>query len=328
MEKKPASEGAAAKPKPGADASLSELAADSGYRTSSTAALKVGSVELSQEIAAVVLEQTIAGHHRLEVDINQEEATGTMDTAFTDLAKFTGMLGEALSLTIEADLVSTPEPERQTFTGIVTEVRLDNSVNELNRVKIIAMSPTIALDGARLDQFFYDNTASDIVKSVLANYPITLGSVDAAGKQMPFCVQYRETDFDLVLRLAASVGLIAFYDGEKFYATKPSSSNPTKLVWRESLGSFALGLGTAQKEYKSAVYNYQKSKSPPTPPTKCTPSPPWRPASPRPMMSAPWTTPSLSSEAARSAGWSKPGALRSTPIFRSVTVSKSPVWPN
>ena len=68
-------------------------------------------------------------------------------------------------------------------------------------------------------------------------------------------MQYHETDYDYVRRLAAEHNKFAFYDGSAFNVEAAKSNNEQKLQWRETIGSFSLGIGTAPTDYRGQVWN-------------------------------------------------------------------------
>ncbi len=234
-------------------------AADPGawkLSTSAEVVVRIAGKEISHQIDGIVLEQSVDNHHKLTVRIAQAEAS-ISDEAFSNLQDYTGFLGESVSLTIEPTGGIVDSSRQLAFSGIVTEVRLDNSIDFLNKVTVVASSPTIALDGGRNNRFHKDVRASDAMAATLNKYQITVGKVETTDRVMSFCAQYHETDYEFVMRLAAANGLFACYDGEEFSICKPSASDQEELVWRESLGAFVLGLGTQSQEFNAAVYNYE-----------------------------------------------------------------------
>ena len=58
------------------------------------------------------------------------------------------------------------------------------------------------------------------------------------------------------MRLAEDAGLFAYYDGKEFRSQKANGSSPEALVWRETLGKFAFGLGTAASKFASKSWDY------------------------------------------------------------------------
>ncbi len=227
-------------------------------QTPAETTIRIAGKEIKQEILNISLEQMIDGHHRLAIRLSLVgRESGTTELA--DLSDYTGMLGESISLTIvpHGDVVD--RSLQLAFTGLVTEVKLENSIDNINSVLVCAMSPTVALDGGHRNEFFTDQSASDIIGSILQNYPMTTGQIENTGKSLAFCVQYRQSDYDFIMRLAAAGGLFACYDGMEFRAVKAASSDQVELKWRETLGAFTVGLGTASKEFESSLFNYEEA---------------------------------------------------------------------
>ncbi|MCX6826247.1 MAG: phage baseplate assembly protein V [candidate division Zixibacteria bacterium] len=227
--------------------------------TSASCSVRIDNKEIKCDISSIQLDQYIDDHHTLQVRLRQVgKASNASD--FDDPATYTSFLGKSLSLSIKP-LGGVIDPSRELeFIGLVTQVNIDNSIDGLNTVLIIAKSPTISLDGYKHNVFYKDQTVSDIIGSILQRYPITLGSMESTKGTPKFIVQYRETDYGFIMRLAGSNGKFAFYDGKEFRLTKANGSNVEELVWRESLGSFSYGLGTAAFEHNAKVYNYEQKK--------------------------------------------------------------------
>jgi uncharacterized protein involved in type VI secretion and phage assembly len=216
--------------------------------------IKVEQEELRHTVSSVKLEQFIDRHHVLRIVIKQGGRAAESEQ-FLDHSSFTGFLGKSISVRIEPQGGVVDSGRALEFVGVVTQVSLDNAVDGLNQATITAHAPSIVLDGARRNSLNHDRKASDIVKDILQQYPITLGSVDTTEKSLTYSVQYRETDYEYLMRLATSSGLFAFYDGQKFHAVKANSSTSEELNWRQTLGLFSIGLGTASPNQTSQAWD-------------------------------------------------------------------------
>jgi len=117
------------------------------------------------------------------------------------------------------------------------------------------------MDGAIRNAHYYDKSASDIVGSIVGAYPVTAGKIESTRGTYKFDTQYRETDFAYIMRLAAGSGMFAWYSGRDFNLGPASGDRTVELKWREDLGAFRIGLGTAPAEFKSDVYNYEQKKT-------------------------------------------------------------------
>ncbi|MCP4703185.1 MAG: type VI secretion system tip protein VgrG, partial [candidate division Zixibacteria bacterium] len=215
--------------------------------------VKIIGEELVHSVIKFKLKQYINDHHVLTVHLRQD-VVGDDDIGDPD--KFTKFLGESISVEITPMSDEVDVSAHLEFIGVVTEVRFENSVDEVNILVITAKSPTISMDGPKKNLLTTDQSVSDIVGSVLSNYQITQGTIDSTPGILKYSVQYRETDYAYIQRLASSAGKFAFYDGTEFRFVSASSTDEHELMWRELLGSFSLGLGTVSCNFQGASYNY------------------------------------------------------------------------
>lgn len=209
----------------------------------------------TREIDSLVIEQHIDRHHEAVIMLSRSAVDATEVEDPDDHSKF---LGESISISIKPEKGFGDEELK--FTGLVTEVSFENSIDAINVISIYAKSPTIVMDGAKKNAFFSEQKASDLISSTVRAHPITAGSFDSTKIKYRHILQYNETDYEFVMRLASTNGLYAFYDGEKFHAIAPNSNGPVKLSWRQHLGSFSVGLGTSQPEYNSQLFDYEQTK--------------------------------------------------------------------
>ncbi len=228
-------------------------------QTSAECTIRIDDQEIKHDVSSVSLEQYIDTHHLLKVRLRQlGKAAAEKD--FEDPTVFASFLGKTIAVTITPIGGMVDSSRSLEFIGVVTQVSLDNSIDGLNTVLITAHSPTITLDGAKQNTLHHEERAGDIISAVLRKYPITIGTVEEASATLAYSVQYRETDYGYLMRLAASSGMFAYYDGKEFCVGKASSSRTEELVWRESLGEFVMGLGTGIEKVGAQSFNYTKKE--------------------------------------------------------------------
>ena len=228
--------------------------------TPATCTLTINKQRITTDISHVQLEQFVDKHHVLTVRI-RELGKVSAQADFGDPKTYTALLGKSLSLNIKPEGGQVDAAKELAFIGVVTQITVQNSIDGINTVTIVGQSPTISLDGHRHNVFYRDQSASDIIGAILRRYPISLGTVESSQGTLKFSVQHRETDYEYIMRLAGEYGLFACYDGQEFRVTKANSSKVEELIWRESLGLFSLGLGTAAYEFGTQVYNYEQKKT-------------------------------------------------------------------
>jgi uncharacterized protein involved in type VI secretion and phage assembly len=222
--------------------------------------IKIAGKEIKHLVSEVELKQFVGKHHVMKATIKQI-GKKTAEVDFEDPNIHTKYLGESVALTITPTGGTIDKSKELSFIGIVTGVSFDNAIDGLNRVLITAQSPTIVMDGSKQNAFFRDQTASDIIGSILRSHPITLGKVESTKKKLKFSVQYRESDYDFIMRHAKSQGKFAFYDGTEFRVVAANSSDSEDLIWRKTLGALSVRVGAEPSEYKSDVYNYEQKKT-------------------------------------------------------------------
>jgi Rhs element Vgr protein len=227
--------------------------------TAATCELLVDGKTVRYEISEVDLRQRVDDHHVLRVKLLDIGQTEQGRDILQDLPH-TGFLGKTLSVTLSPSVAGDGSGKLE-FVGIVTEVSFENRVDGLNVTTVTAHSPTIGMDGAKRNMFYFDQSSSDVIKKVLSEHSITQGQIESTSGMSAYCVQYRETDYDFVMRLATGAGLFAYYNGKEFHVGKASSSGSAPVIWRETLGAFTIGLGTSQPEFNAQVYNYAQASN-------------------------------------------------------------------
>jgi type VI secretion system secreted protein VgrG len=227
--------------------------------TAAECVVRIENEEIKFNISGVQLDQFIDNHHQLTIRIQQVGKKKT-DKDFTDPGDYTKFLGSNISLVLKPVGGVIDEKLELEFIGVVTDVQLENSIDGLNVVLLHAASPTIAMDGVARNAHYYDVTVGDIVSSLVGKYPVTVGNIESTEGTLKFVTQYRETDYDYIMRLCGGTGKFAFYNGKEFNLEKASCNNALQLNWRTNLGMFRVGLGTAPMEFKSEVYNYEQKK--------------------------------------------------------------------
>ncbi len=227
--------------------------------TPSECTIKIDNKKIKHNVSGMELYQYIDDHHELRVSIRQAGEAAGKD--FEDPETYTSFLGKSISLNIKPTGGYVDAARELEFIGIVTEVSIENSVDRLNDAVITAHSPTISFDGAKHNAQYLDQSASDIIGSLLRKYPITLGNIESTSGTYKFDTQYRETDYEYIMRVAKSQGLFAYYNGKEFKLEKAQCGDIDELAWRETLGSFRMGLGMVAHEYNAKVYNYEQKKT-------------------------------------------------------------------
>lgn len=227
--------------------------------------------QITDDVLAVHLEQPCDNHHSLKVTIRHSGAVRA-DSEFEDISTYTALVGKSITLKLTPIGQLVDASRKLEFIGVITTVELQQAFGEINVVNILAHSPTVALDSAPRSRVWEQAAnASAMVTAILSDYPVSQGRIRAdkipaatgsLNTEIESRIQYNETDYRFIKRIASDVGCFAFYDGKMFHVDKAQSGNTNEtLKWRETLGSFTVGLGTAPVKFSGQVWD-PVSKSP------------------------------------------------------------------
>lgn len=192
-----------------------------------------------QDFVHLKVIQSIYAPHEFEVECRLDTFED-ISAFFLDTSK--GFLGKPFKLHVDA---YTADFKSSTtaffFKGIVTSVKAVRTGDAADRVIISGYSPDILLCDNPGNSSYIDKRLSDIANTVLSVYPRDLlrYSVNPSyTDQLAYVVQYNETRYDFLRRLASRYGEWMFYDGTelKFGSTPESSGTLTLGLDLEDFG--------------------------------------------------------------------------------------------
>jgi len=227
-------------------------------QTNAECRVRVEEKDIAHAISSVRLEQYVDRHHELVVRLRPADSERG-DSEFGDTSEFSSLLGNSITLNIAPAGGMVDAARTLEFKGLVTEVRFESSVHETNIVTLVAKSRTIKLDGSRRNAFRFDMKASEVINELAGDGGLTC-EVEATEGQMAYSVQYRETDYQYLMRLASENGLFAFYDNDKLRVVGTGNYKTVELQWRDSLGALTMGLGTAAQNFKAYGWDLEKKQ--------------------------------------------------------------------
>lgn len=129
------------------------------------------------------------------------------------------------------------------FKGIVTDVRFSNNLNNLGDIIFSGYSPTILLEGGETNSSHLAVSLNTVVKEVagkVASNDLSVKINPAKKSTIPYIVQYRESNFAFIRRLAAEYGEHFFYDGTALNFGKPSQADNLSLQYPNDISDLSL----------------------------------------------------------------------------------------
>lgn len=148
------------------------------------------------------------------------------------------------------------------FAGIVTQVESSRINGHTGDIIISGFSPTLLMDNGPHCNSWEKKALKNIVKDVCDHFAKNLLSPKINPKDsqtLSYTVQYKETAWEFLNRLAATHGEWLFYDGEKivFGAYTPKTSD---VIFGASLSKYNLALQVRPINNLHASYDYLNDK--------------------------------------------------------------------
>ena len=196
--------------------------------------------------------------------------TFALDFSFESLAKSLGIKVEVLFRQAHEKLSgkqitigwtsALPDGTGQSFAfrGLITETTIQTNADLTNYYHISGTSPTYLLEDGSQSRSFVKQTVQQIFTAVLGDYPGNALTYQLKARQknvLPYVVQYDETNFNFLNRLAAQQGEWFYYDG----TTLRLGLAPAKMVAFQSNGTqnFTLSMNLAPGRVQGSHYNYR-----------------------------------------------------------------------
>ena len=189
--------------------------------------------ETLTRFSKLVLHQKVNTHHKFSLiqPLPKEFVSKAIDKAQS-------YIGQPIKIEIQPNNLKTISP--LVFNGIITETQMVRTSGASGGIIINGYSPTIVMEGIPKSQSFSNEPLSDIVKKITTNYdqnalrPTVKLNEDGV---LPYTVQYNESDFGFICRLAQKKGQWFYYNGEELVFGEPKSKDFT-LEYGRSLHSF------------------------------------------------------------------------------------------
>jgi len=221
--------------------------------TAKSVSVQVGSKKVDPY--HVTVQQRSDWHHRFEIALSSDK----IEDAATSVAIDKSI--EHVGKTAEINIKCTDKS--LTFKGIITTIRIDRTYTGDNLVIFGGYSPTYLLEDGAGTRSFAEKDIKGIVDEVFGVYPSNLlnAKIDTqySGK-IPYIVQYKETNYQFLSRIAAVYGEWFYFDGQGIVFGKLPSPESLELTLGKDLESFDYGVQLRPSKFKYQFYNYAENR--------------------------------------------------------------------
>jgi type VI secretion system secreted protein VgrG len=203
--------------------------------------------------------QKLFKHHKFEIKI-PFEVLEKEDEHFFKSSHET-VCGKKITVSFDSEYVDSKQDRfKYVFKGVVTEISLRNKGDLTNTFIISGYSPDILLEDVCTKRTFLDKTLNDIFSDVLNSYPSNLlkKSLNPQNSSpIKYTVQYNETNFEFLRRLAAEYGEWFYYDGEQLLLGKPSAPADATFAI-DGAQTFDMSISLQPSKVKFGAYDYKQ----------------------------------------------------------------------
>lgn len=209
-------------------------------------------------LSGVSISQDIHQHHTFEISL---AADAFRETGRAILEQSKKYMGKECHIRFLPDLFESTQAENE-FIGIVTEVRLSRLSNGQRTVLLQGYSPTILLEGHPQCRTYQEMNLLDIFEETLDAIPQSLATEITSTKNhtaLPYIVQYNESNYAFLQRMAARFGEWCFYNGTQLIFGEPDRDKKRDLPLVRDLFNLEFSFKVQPVNFKVFSYDYANS---------------------------------------------------------------------
>ncbi len=222
-------------------------------------------INLSNYFSTLELKQSFDWHHLFEVRILRPVERKMLRQWAEDF------VGKRIQIGIdyekESDLIQNAFKKPDTFEGVITGISQYRTRGG-NELAIKGYGPSIYLDGGVNTRSFTNKPLQEIVDEVLEPYIDKIAPGDSPKpdvsprnfkESIPYLVQYKESNFDFICRIAEQYGEWFYYNGLQVHFGK-ADTETLELSKDSGLEWFDLVLKSLPLKIKGLGYDYLKNE--------------------------------------------------------------------
>ncbi len=192
------------------------------------------------------INQTVFDHHYFEIKCRVHEK----DNIIKSIAE--SNIGKEVKIELYPE--SGQSKEKNYFKGIITGIRL--SKDEVDEITFSGYSRSKLLDDGIHSQSFTEKNLGDIVREVARRHNVEVKADPSYSKSIPYVVQYNESTFQFLSRLADTYGEWFFYNGTGLTFGKLEKEKANNLQFETDLVSFSMLMSARPSNFKLLSYDH------------------------------------------------------------------------
>ncbi len=214
-------------------------------------------------ISSIEIKEILFGHHVFTVEVPFSQIENKQQHGFFKQS-YQKYLGKAINIYITNQTYLKTVEAEYVFRGIVTGVSMARTASDAESAVILSgFSPTILLDTGPIKKTYIQKNLKDIINtSIKAVSSPFLANADIKPRKNPtwkYTVQFNETHFHFISRLADISNEWIYYDGKKICVGDPKGKS-VKLGFDNDLLDINLGMQVLPSTIESQYYHYQNDR--------------------------------------------------------------------
>jgi type VI secretion system secreted protein VgrG len=221
--------------------------------------VKIGGKTYSP-ISYCSVSQRIDWHHSFEI-ILPVDGFANANSTILDQAK--DFIGEKIEIAVKIKKPVESNIQNE-FYGIITEISLNRRNRGNKEILIRGHSLTILLDGMPNCRSYTNKTLKELVSEIqgkISQNDLTINCTPVFTDEIPYIVQYKESNYQFLNRIADKYGEWCYYDGKELNFGRFKKSGKVDLPIDKNLSDFDFSLKIENLNYKSFTYDYLKNRT-------------------------------------------------------------------
>jgi uncharacterized protein involved in type VI secretion and phage assembly len=176
---------------------------------------------------------------------------------FTLSRDLLGKKVEYVLTTLRTDAEGNKHEDKLEFNGIIFDVNaIRSSMGAGLFIEVMACSPDYLLNDSPHCYSYEEETLKNIVDEIVKPYDIQVENSPAMSEPIPYVVQYNETNYQFINRLAQRFGEWLYYDGKKLVFGKLKKQECVELYPDFDILNYRYQLDLEHLKVQHAAHNY------------------------------------------------------------------------
>jgi len=210
------------------------------------------------DFSNIQLEQELASPNMLRFDMQGKNLIESQnEVSFNISNKLIGKKVDICIQTIRKDVDKKISYDNLIFSGFIFNVNLSRSnIKSKLTIEVTVYSPDYFLNDTPHCGSFENRKLKNIVGTKLGSYDISVKNEPDFEKTIPYTVQYNETNYEFIRRLAFRYGQWFYYDGSQVVFGKVEKSKSLDLMHGNDILSYQYRLDMEHQNFTHSHYDY------------------------------------------------------------------------